>query len=1164
MPIGPNSRISILTFPQSWDGQSLVVRFLCLPAIGPLDPLRPGLTSFADSNLIFEAKLIGSLDHLPLPGDTTPVGPLSLDDPPVQKAELFRELAEEFNIQPRVIVPRAPVRFQKAMTPSYRALIGNRRHSDLLVDPDLYTCALHQGSTDQPPVPVVLSDAISWGKVMAHALRQPKLAGALGLLGQVTVPVPDPSFFGSGGWLYLDLHATSDYGGDADIANRYAARIPKLSDARSLFSAILFPVSDSLVDFTFDDVAYESQLYDDGFAKQVHCIQGGGHGDSIQLAWDDEQIALWLHRQVQLTPTGDMVTDAPNGVSGYRVDVRLKDTAEWNSLMQMRSLGDLQLGPLSLGSFQGEGIVEVAPAQVSPKQEGLFWLPSYFANWRGSSLVLTDADLTKLHARPEVQNPDAPPHFLDREKVFEPVNDKAVRLTYGETYEFRVRLADLTRGGPESGAPSPNPPRSSITSLLFQRQKAPGLIEILERPAPESRKIRFAKPRLGHPEALFTSESVKFKDLEDDLAVLAANPNITREISIPDPDVLTVEIEAQVKALDGDVARYLTLYTTMRTFDKDELTIDLDFQDHATLLTLAKIQPPDGALALPAARDLRLILVGVGRDEPGYFVSDLSRRGAPVMVDFRAAATAEAALLGEPETFPSLRSFFFQPPPPDNTVSPPGERLAAEIGLDHTALTLSGRPGHRTVMACSAELRHTLSPESSSITFFSGADLVQRWINVLHFQVLRDWTWNGLETTGITITRVVHFPVGDDLTETVGVIQLPRVIGKNQIPGDDTVSRDSDSRNPIRQFTNLIFFDALDPKPTSLHPLPSEITVEYHLQPMFQGLPPTDPISRSILLPITTPPSQTPEVISAGIALSGFVAADDYSSTSLRHRALWFEFAAPPDEGDALYVRVLAKAPDPMLLDKDLVLPDTTETATPIDPEWVRVITPGQPRDESGLQAMQQLVPSSDTPQIYLVPLPPDLQESSPELFGFFVYEVRYGHDASRWSTAQGRFGSVLRMSGVQHPAPPLICQAARNTSGVFVRAPFANSVLNGVNFRSFMQRTDLWALLYARVRQADAAAFRNVLLARIQLRIPHEGNNPEVLGFPTLFGEGFFQTDAVSNALLRLGLPRDEALTVLAAEMFADPPEQDPLGNRLGEARILRISPLIPVPDAC
>ena len=55
------------------------------------------------------------------------------------------------------------------------------------------------------------------------------------------------------------------------------------------------------------------------------------------------------------------------------------------------------------------------------------------------------------------------------------------------------------------------------------------------------------------------------------------------------------------------------------------------------------------------------------------------------------------------------------------------------------------------------------------------------------------------------------------------------------------------------------------------------------------------------------------------------------------------------------------------------------------------------------------------------------MNETSPELFGFFVYEVRLGHKAGRWCTAQGRFGPPLRVAGVQHPAPPLTCQAARS-----------------------------------------------------------------------------------------------------------------------------------------
>ena len=66
------------------------------------------------------------------------------------------------------------------------------------------------------------------------------------------------------------------------------------------------------------------------------------------------------------------------------------------------------------------------------------------------------------------------------------------------------------------------------------------------------------------------------------------------------------------------------------------------------------------------------------------------------------------------------------------------------------------------------------------------------------------------------------------------------------------------------------------------------------------------------------------------------------------------------------------------------------------------------------------------------------------------------------------------------------------------------------------------------------------------------------------VYGFGVLETATVTNALGQLGLPADAPLTVLAAEVFADPPENDPLGDRLGHARTLRISPLATVRDAC
>ena len=118
MPIGP-ARLSLLPFPQLWDGNSLKVRFLCLPKGDPLFmPLKPGLPEFAHSNLVFEAKLIGSLRHLPVTGDATPVGPLIPAVAPDNKAALFLELTKHFNITGVRVPSLKTPQFRKSLTES--------------------------------------------------------------------------------------------------------------------------------------------------------------------------------------------------------------------------------------------------------------------------------------------------------------------------------------------------------------------------------------------------------------------------------------------------------------------------------------------------------------------------------------------------------------------------------------------------------------------------------------------------------------------------------------------------------------------------------------------------------------------------------------------------------------------------------------------------------------------------------------------------------------------------------------------------------------------------------------------------------------------------------------------------------------------------------------
>ena len=318
-------------------------------------------------------------------------------------------------------------------------------------------------------------------------------------------------------------------------------------------------------------------------------------------------------------------------------------------------------------------------------------------------------------------------------------------------------------------------------------------------------------------------------------------------------------------------------------------------------------------------------------------------------------------------------------------------------------------------------------------------------------------------------------------------------------------------------------------------------------------------------LPITTPPSQVPKIVSAGFAFSDYTPEDNYSVTNERQRRLFLELdGAPLDAQDAYFVRILAYGPDPMLIAPGTELPSPPEPPLPIDPEPLRSVRPNQSNDRAGLTAMEPLIRSAESPRHYLVPLPKGLVADSPELFGFFVCELRVGHDGTRWCTAQGRFGPPLRATGVQHPAPQLRCGVTRTLSHVLVRAPYASPVLDGTNIRPRMPRTTLFGLLYAQVMQVDGAGWRNVLLLRARGRLDEgEPNAPDTR---LVHGVMMFTQNDILNALRLMGLAADAPLSALAIETMPEPdsPYQDPVGVDLGQVRFLRTSTLTPVPAIC
>ena len=349
---------------------------------------------------------------------------------------------------------------------------------------------------------------------------------------------------------------------------------------------------------------------------------------------------------------------------------------------------------------------------------------------------------------------------------------------------------------------------------------------------------------------------------------------------------------------------------------------------------------------------------------------------------------------------------------------------------------------------------------------------------------------------------------------------------------------------------------------------PHETSHSYSVTPRFANAPDSEdaPLTVSIDLPMAAPPTQTPKVTAAGIALSTYRRADDYSSTEPRDRMLWIELeAAPENPRDDLFTRVLSYAPDPMLTRDRAeyappVPPVPPEPPLPIDPEWVRVIHPGQSDDRAGLDAMQPLIPTA-SPTHFLVPLPPDLTSDSRELFGFFVYELRVGHAigsttrpgtlrpraAGRWGAAPAAaahlHGDAHRGSG---PGGGALCDTGFRGRTMLPQSP----------------ATQIWFLLYAQVLQADGKDYRNILLGR---RRGILGRKTPTRVETDLSGSGQWSEAEIAAALDAYGLPRNSPLSVLAVELLPEvEPPNDPLGASLGEVRLLRTSPLVKLSGVC
>lgn len=1277
--------LCILTFPQSYKNGRLTFNIVIIPRnLNPLLPIKTGFVAFADAQLQFKAMVINNLDGLPITGNVSSNPVITLENPIVSTRNTWEALKKQMELSDGMKIDDAETgkdaqrasadinrykerSIRKYLPESYRSAFNFvRAKTKYALSGDEYSCAVknkNNENTDQN----TQRDALSWGKVVAFCLRNPALAQKVGLIYKASIELnPDEKLFEHGGWIYTELADGSDFNGLAKM--KYAARIPALKDLteRVLFAAVQFPVADDAVNnLGYDEILRDAMVYDDGFAKIVHSNQPINQDllqekdksnpplkdIGIRLGWDDEQIAIWYNRQMlQKEEQSGAVIDAPLGVFGYRLDARKLGQEKWlsqNSLVvQQTTALDGGAIPISLAGDILEPGTEVHPAAHGDSEGEGFWLPMYFSSWAGKPVSIADKDAEDINMltadqmtapRPDIQNSiNNIPKRVSHPYLANP--EYVLPLVYGEDYEFRVRLMDISGGGPKAEDKALNGGERPIAHQHFKRHIAAGAMNIVTMKEnydslPKGTKelqlkdtsilqnildknnpiLKIKRPLLGYPAVVFTG---KYTNAVDKLKAILRNLSggqVGVDIGLADPDVEFFKIRVEVKGLEMDNGRsengrepYFLLFEKEFQIEKAENNYDQEFELRIVHQDINVIDLESGwgnigaknELVLPTSRHLRLTFIPLVNNADNDYADTGISEGKKLMMTSYQPSLNEVSLLSKIDT--GYKAIYLQPEHPVDQHKVTGfgniielnfinsstpielSRLADAFDLVAHNLTLEGEKGTRVQFGCSNLMRHSLAPDASSLTFSSLGELFNHWIIGVDFSMLRDWSWDGLERESITIFRGWTAKRGGKVVDSteVGTINVSDTASMNSLQTAD------------RQYTRLLFMDAFDPKQTFAD-FPSGAMLTYSIKVNFKaginGESESEAWKGIVELPVTIIPKQIPKLISAGIALSPYIAdAEKYTSTEYRQRFLWLEMDREPDDKlDTYFARVLSNAPDPLLcsINEKLLKYDPVDPILNINDEKIRIILAGGHDDNAGMGAMQEMIRGEDESgksSFYMLPLPQGLHADSDELFGFFSYEIRLGHKKELWSTAQGRYGRPLRVNGVQHPAPALSCTVIRRKTGllnrnvvgvhvknnlenvfrkaprrkgfeleeavltrtvrneIVITAPFATAVLNGENVSANPPQTSLWYMLYTQVRQADGNSYRNLLIdsgnmpyipSKRKILDPAVSIQPKQEG--TKSGRAILKVEDVQARLLEMGLPAESSLSVLCVEMF-------------------------------
>ncbi len=726
---GTTRNLSLMLLPQRWDGSNLIANLLLLPNGDPTQPVP--LSSgeelpFSQAQPVLRAALLPGLET---PAWDPSITPASLTYIPITlhyssaEGPIFAALTAEYTpIVPPLVQPDGIIR--KDLPDSFMEANGFAPY-----DPEYFTavdgfgCAIGSQTPNTTQVP---TSTIAWGEILSYALRQPLICQAMGLAYlQVSIPL-NPDQVSAGGWIWLEIDTTNPtnwyaklLGEQPTAVSTYAARLPALDAAQDVFAAILFPTVPGAYDAkTMDAAQYEADLYLDGFAKVVHADQPTtadsvtgdttaivpGTDAGIQIGWDDIQVTTWINRQIQIAQAlaaGTATQELPFTVLGYRVDVRQAPTDPWASLCA--ASGTLNAASVFTTSFTAQDLcVEPTPVQNAGAGQQ-YWLPRYFAQWRGRTLVVND----KYGYAFSGGQPPAPTTTTDSDftgTIAESLS--GVNLLYGENYEFRTRLADLTGGGPAPTDLSPDD--AGVTNVPFRRYVPPKKVALTlgAVDATGNQSLTVDRPSINYPEMVFTGAANQ-ATLDALLALTPPQPPVRPfpppdgsnmpavppfQAAVLDSDVMTLQIivEAQAPTYDtGTEALMADSETPPNPGQLDGLfrvvyNWEVDFPALATPVAVGASTPiqltlqptqmsqidspvlPSASqptvLPIPTGRNVRIRLRGLGEDdnENLYYGNSIARTGLTSDIRVRYEAATETGVIAAGSPDQQLQAYYLR------------------------------------------------------------------------------------------------------------------------------------------------------------------------------------------------------------------------------------------------------------------------------------------------------------------------------------------------------------------------------------------------------------------------------------------------------------------------------------------------------------------------